>query len=94
MNAIKEILKDESAVVIDVRNDWEFEEGHINGALHIPLHEIPVHINKMKSMKGPFVLYCRSGNRSAVAVNTLKQAGINNAYNGGSIFDLQKLVLN
>ena len=94
MQTIKELIKKENPVVIDVRNDWEYSEGHIKGAIHIPLHEIPAQIDKIKKLKGPFVLYCRSGNRSGRAVNMLKQAGISNAYNGGGIFDLQKIILN
>jgi phage shock protein E len=94
MQTIKELIKKENPIVIDVRNDWEYSEGHIKGAIHIPLHEIPAQIDKIKKLKGPFVLYCRSGNRSGMAVNMLKQAGISNAYNGGRIFDLQKIILN
>lgn len=94
MQTIKELIKKENPIVIDVRNDWEYSEGHIKGAIHIPLHEIPAQIDKIKKLKGPFVLYCRSGNRSGMAVNMLKQAGISNAYNGGGIFDLQKIILN
>lgn len=90
MNKIKDLIDKGNAVLIDVRNDWEYGEGHINNALNIPLHEIPGQIERIKKLKGPFVLYCRSGNRSGAAVNILKQAGINEAYNGGGISDLQK----
>lgn len=94
MQTIKDILGKGNTVLIDVRNDWEYEEDHINGAIHIPLHEIPAQIDKIKSMKGPLILYCRSGNRSGAAVNMLKQAGVNNVYNGGGIFDMKRIVLN
>ena len=94
MQTIKDLIKKEKPVIIDVRNDWEYSEGHIKGSIHIPLHEIPVQIDKIKKLKGPFVLYCRSGNRSGMAVNMLKQAGISNVFNGGGIFDLQRIILN
>ena len=94
MNTIKNLLNKENTILIDVRNDWEYEDGHISGALNIPLHDIPAQIDSVKKLNGPFVLYCRSGNRSGVAVNIFKQAGINEVYNGGGIFDLQKLILN
>ena len=94
MQTIKDLLSKENTVVIDVRNDWEYQEEHIKGAVHIPLHEIPAHIDKIKKLNGPYVLYCHSGNRSSIAVNMLKQAGISNAYNGGGIFNMQKLILN
>lgn len=92
MQIIKDLIKKEKTVLIDVRNDWEYEEGHINGALHIPLNEIPAQICKMRNLPGPFVLYCRSGNRSGAAVNMLKQAGITNVYNGGGIGDMQRVM--
>lgn len=94
MQTIKDLIGKENTVVIDVRNDWEYQEGHINNAIHIPLHEIPAQIDRIKKLDGPFVLYCRSGNRSGMAVNMLKHAGISNVYNGGGIFDLQKIILN
>lgn len=93
MQTMRDLIKKEKAVLIDVRNDWEYEEGHINGALHIPLNEIPAQISKIRNLPGPFVLYCRSGNRSGAAVNMLKQAGISNVYNGGGIADMQRIML-
>lgn len=94
MQTLKELLNKEEAVIIDVRNDWEYQESHLDGAIHIPLHEIPAQLDQIKKMHGPFVLYCRSGNRSSAAVNLLKQAGISNVVNGGGIFDLQRIMLN
>ena len=41
MKNIKEILKKEDVTVIDVRNSWEYDEGHVNNAVNIPLNEIP-----------------------------------------------------
>jgi|APDOM4702015118_1054815.scaffolds.fasta_scaffold08403_4 phage shock protein E len=94
MKNINEILKKEDVVVVDVRNTWEFDEGHIKNAVNIPLHEIPARIDEFKKPGSTVILYCRSGNRSGAAVNILKQAGITNVYNGGGIFDLQKIILN
>lgn len=94
MKNISEILKKEDAVVVDVRNTWEYDEGHVKNAVNIPLTEIPARIDEFKKLNGPVILYCRSGNRSGAAVHLLKQAGITNVYNGGGIFDLQKITLN
>ena len=94
MEKIKTILKDHNASVVDVRAPWEFEEGHIKGAINIPLNEIPARMSDFKKMNGPVILYCRSGNRSGMAANILKQAGISNIYNGGSLFDMQQLSMN
>jgi phage shock protein E len=92
MKNIKEIIAEGKAVLVDVREPWEYNEQHIERALNIPLNEITRKIADLKKMNGPFVLYCRSGNRSGMAMNLLKQAGISNAYNGGGIFDMQKIM--
>ena len=94
MKNINEILKKEDTVVVDVRNTWEYDEGHVKNAVNIPLTEIPARIDEFKKLTGPVILYCRSGSRSGAAVQILKQAGITNVYNGGGIFDLQKIILN
>jgi phage shock protein E len=94
MQQLKEIIKEKNLSVIDVRNNWEFEEGHVKGAINIPLDEIPARLDEFKKLEGPVLLYCRSGNRSGMAVNMLKQYGISNVFNGGSLFDVQQLILN
>jgi len=91
MKNIHEILKKEGVTVVDVRNSWEYEEGHIKNAMNIPLHEIPSRIDEIRKLNAPVILYCRSGNRSGAAVHILKLAGITNVHNGGSIFDMQKV---
>ena len=94
MKNINEILKKEETVIVDVRNAWEYDEGHVKNAVNIPLTEIPARIDEFKKLNRPVILYCRSGSRSGAAVNILQQAGITNVYDGGSIFDLQKITLN
>jgi phage shock protein E len=39
-------------------------------------------------MQGPIVVYCRSGNRSGMAMSLLKQAGLSEVYNGGGLHDM------
>lgn len=89
MNTIKELLRKPSTTIVDVRSPWEFEMEHIPGAKNIPLEEVAAKIEEFKSIKHPVVLYCRSGNRSGMAVNILKQNGMSEVYNGGGISDLQ-----
>ena len=62
--------------------------------MNIPLHEIPARIDELKKLGRPVVIYCRSGHRSGAAVNLLKQAGLKDVYNGGGVFNMQKLILN
>ena len=89
MTSIKSLMTEKNATVLDVRGPWEFEDGHVDGALNIPLDEIPSRIEDMKNLKMPLVVYCRSGNRSGMAEMILKQAGINEVYNGGGLADMR-----
>lgn len=92
MSTIKEIIKNPSTVIVDVRSPWEFESGHVDGARNIPLEEVPYNIDDFKSFKTPIILYCRSGNRSGMAVSILKQNGLTDIYNGGGLEDVQSLL--
>ena len=94
MKNINELLRKEDVIVVDVRNTWEYEEEHVNNAVNIPLNEIPARIDEFRKLNGAVILYCRSGNRSGAAVHILKQAGVTNVYNGGGIFDKQKITMN
>lgn len=92
MNTLKELIKDPTTLVVDVRSPWEFESGNIPGAQNIPLEQLPSRIGEFKSFHKSVVLYCRSGNRSGMAVNILKQNGITNVYDGGSLENMQFLL--
>jgi phage shock protein E len=92
MNTIKELVKNPSTVIVDVRSPWEFEMEHVPGALNIPLEEVPGKVEEFRSFHQPVVLYCRSGNRSGMAVSILKQSGLTDIYNGGGLDDIQVLL--
>lgn len=78
-------------VWIDVRSAEEFAEGHLNGAVNIPVSEIAAKIAKVSPNKNaPVNLYCRSGNRAEVALRTLKEMGYTNVTNHGGYDDLVK----
>src|SRR3954469_8486498 len=62
-------------VVVDVREQHEFEEGHIPGAVHVPRGHLETRIEgAVRDRSAPVVLYCASGNRSAFAADTLQRA--------------------
>lgn len=74
---------------IDVRTPEEFAEGHIEGAVNIPFEQISHRISEVTTDKNASInLYCRSGRRSAIALNTLKEMGFVNLTNQGSYQDL------
>jgi rhodanese-related sulfurtransferase len=62
-------------VVVDVREQHEFEEGHIPGAVHVPRGHLETRIEgAVRDHSAPVVLYCASGNRSAFAADTLQRS--------------------
>jgi rhodanese-related sulfurtransferase len=66
--------------IVDVREDWEFAEGHIPGAILIPLGSLPDRAGEIPTDK-PVVLVCRSGNRSGQAFRFLSGEGYGNVSN-------------
>jgi rhodanese-related sulfurtransferase len=75
------------ALIVDVREDDEWQAQHIPGAIHIPLGQLENRLGELKSQHSPLIMQCRSGKRSAKAQATLKAAGFSDVYNmeGGLI---------
>lgn len=71
-----------TAIIVDVREDGEWREQHIKGALHIPLGQLDSRLEELKGYKhSPIIMQCRSGKRSAKAQAILKEAGFTDVYN-------------
>ena len=64
---------DGPVVVLDVRRNLEWADGHVLGAVHIPLHELPGRIDEVPA--GQVWVYCRSGYRAALAASLLAARG-------------------
>ena len=63
-------------VILDVRSEAEYAEGHIPGALNIPYREIPDRLDELDGFKThEIVLYCEVGVRAGIADLVLEQAG-------------------
>src|SRR5215204_6217369 len=61
------------AVIVDVREQHEFEQAHLPGAVHVPRGHLESRIEGAVSDRAQrVILYCASGNRSALAAHTLK----------------------
>lgn len=74
----------EGAVIVDVRGEAEFAEGHVPGAVNIPLNQVP----QMDMPKDtPLFLYCRSGARSSRGCKALEKLGFTDVTNLGGILD-------
>lgn len=68
--------------IIDVRSEQEYYEGHIDGAINIPLSNIKKQIiNFVKDKDATIVVYCSAGIRSRKAQEILNLQGYNNVYN-------------
>ena len=66
-------LNGDAPVVVDVREQHEWDEGHIPGAVHVPRGHLESRIEgAVRDREKPVVLYCASGNRSALAAHTLQ----------------------
>ena len=62
-----------SVVIVDVRRDLEWADSHIDGALHIPLHELLGRLDELPD--GELWVHCRSGYRATIAASLLDAAG-------------------
>ena len=87
-------LKDQNAdfVLIDVREEHEFDEANLNGQL-IPMGEVMDRVDEIPKDK-QVVVHCRSGKRSATVINALEsQHGFTNLYNlrGGILAYLEEV---
>jgi rhodanese-related sulfurtransferase len=80
-NEIKKYLAKE-AIVLDVRTQLEWDEGHVENSKHIVLNLIPLQIEEIKSWKKPVIAVCKSGGRSGQAAQFLAQNNID-VINGG-----------
>ncbi|MDB5105190.1 MAG: Rhodanese-like protein [Fibrobacteres bacterium] len=77
---LSEILeKDPSAVLIDVREEEEYNEANLSGKL-IPMSEIEDRFAEIPK-EGPVYIHCRSGKRSRTAIEFLKSKGYANCLN-------------
>ena len=67
-------LLDEGVCLLDVRSKSEYNRGHIEGSLHIPLPELRSRLAELPAAKR-IVTYCQSGQRSYIAYRLLRQKG-------------------
>lgn len=82
-----ELVK-QGAVIVDVRSPAEYKQGHVKGAINLPLNELNKHLSKLKK-DATIITCCASGMRSASAKSILKTNGYTIVYNGGGWSSLQ-----
>ena len=84
--AKKNLDTNQSIVLLDVRTKQEYEEGHIEGALHVPVNKLEYEIEDLIPDKEQTIyLYCRSGVRTIMAGDILLELGYTSIYDMGGI---------
>ena len=85
----KQIMdSEEGYIILDVRTQEEYDEGHIPGAIQISHEEIEARAEQVLTDKDQLILvYCRSGRRSKIAAEALAELGYTNIRECGGIID-------
>lgn len=86
----RRLVRDEGALLLDVRSAGEFEGGHVEGAKNITHTEVPARVDEIVEWQGgdkdkPIVVYCRAGRRAGFAKEALLEAGFTNVSNLGGM---------
>lgn len=83
----KEKIINEGAVLVDVRNESEYKQAHIDGAVLLSLGNITEETieDVVSSKDSVIIVYCQSGNRSSQAVDLLNDLGYTEVYNLGAM---------
>ncbi len=82
----KELIGEANVVLLDVRTQEEYDEGHIEGAVLLPYDAITADSAGLPADKdATIIIYCRSGRRSAIAAETLLGLGYTRVYDLGGI---------
>jgi len=93
---VQHYLKDffrNGAIIIDIRPNDAYHQEHIKGTTNIPLEKLKLAIPALKQINRVYILVCETGASSSIAVNMLRNEGIE-AYNGGCWKQISEIVLN
>jgi rhodanese-related sulfurtransferase len=75
------LKKQPKMVILDVRTPDEFKAGHVKDAININIHDTDAYDRLGKlDKKATYLVYCRTKNRSGIAVNYMLQNGFTNVY--------------
>ena len=83
----KEMMDTQEVIILDVREQDEYDSGHIPGAVLLPVGTIDkdTAAEVIPETDSTVLVYCRSGNRSKTASSTLAELGYTNIYEFGGI---------
>ena len=81
-NEAIQLINHKNALIVDVRTDKEYQQGHVMNSLHIPLGLLDDRLHELKDYKSSaVVMVCRSGARSGHAAAKLKKQGFTDVHN-------------
>lgn len=84
----KEEMNNRDVVILDVRTEEEYNSGHIENSMLIPIDDLENKAEEvLKNKNQKILVYCRSGNRSEKAADLLVKMGYTNVYDFGGIKD-------
>ncbi|QCU90377.1 rhodanese-like domain-containing protein [Thiomicrorhabdus sediminis] len=86
----KRLIKEKNAQLVDVRTPEEYSESKLPGAMNIPLQDIDRLAESMLKKDVPVIVFCRSGQRSHMAMQILLSQQFNEVYNLGSFMAWQQ----
>ena len=72
-------LEKNEVLLLDVREDDEWEQGHVEGSIHVPYHELRDGVpREIREARKPLAVACSAGNRSSLAASLLEREGVEN----------------
>lgn len=89
---LAELLRQPGLTLVDVRESYVFEEGHLPNAINIPLGDIFARLPEFEQMTKPIVVYCKTGDHAGQAKLLLEMNGIDEVYNGGGMEAVAQLL--
>jgi rhodanese-related sulfurtransferase len=78
------LVEQEGGVLVDVRSPKEYAEGHVDGAINVPVGDMAERLGELPRDR-PLVLYCRSGGRAARAARLLNKNGFDQVHSLGGM---------
>lgn len=82
----KQMMEQQDVIIVDVRREDEYVKGHIPDAVLVPNETMKEEAEtKLPDKEATYLVYCRSGNRSAQASKVLNELGYKNIYDFGGI---------
>jgi len=81
-----------SRIIIDVREPYEYDAGHVDGALNMPPAELLAGATQLDDVAKDteLILYCKTGSRSNASIQILQSLGFTNLINGINVGQVEK----